>query len=200
MRTFLFFITSFITISSSAQLLDSIKNSFSYAPVFFIKLDTRNAFVSSYATKLRGIQAGLNFNNTTKIGLGYSWMKSDIQSIYLNDTVDFRMNNVFILLEYTFYRSEKVFADIPIHLGISKLSYSNNDRQVTSTYAFVYEPAMIVELRFLKFFGIGMGAGYRLVLYNHQRINEKLTTPIYIFRFKVYFGDIYQKHLKKQLQ
>ena len=107
---------------------------------------------------------------------------------------------MFLHTEYTFYRKEKVFADIPIHLGISKLSYSNNDRQVTSTYAFVYEPAMIIELRFLKFFGIGMGAGYRLVLYNHQRINERLTTPIYIFRFKVYFGDIYQKHLKKQLQ
>ena len=29
-------------------------------------------------------------------------------------------------------------------------------------------------------------------------INEKLTSPIYIFKFKVYFGDIYNKHFKNQ--
>ena len=78
-------------------------------------------------------------------------MKSDIQSIYLNDTVDFRMNNVFTLLEYTFYRNEKVFADIPVHLGITKLGYSN-DRQVTSTYAFVYEPADDRRIKVFKVF------------------------------------------------
>ncbi len=198
MRTFFLAIIFLTVITSSAQMLDSIKNSFNYHPVFFIKLDTRNSFISSYSVKLRGVKAGLNYNNITKIGLGYSWMNPDYNSVYNTDTVEFKMNIFSTFIEYTFYRTDKIYAEIPVHLGISKLSYLKEDNLLSSTFALVYEPAMIVEYRAFKFFGLGIGAGYRLVLYNHQQINEMLSSPIYIFRFKVYFGDIYKQHLKKQ--
>ena len=178
-------------------MLDSIKNSFTYKPVFLIKLDARNSFVSSFPVKLKGIKVGLNFNNTTKIGIGYSWMSSNFQSIFNSDTVDFSMNNVSVFIEYNFYHTDKIYADIPVHIGVAKLIYNKEDLILANAYALVYEPAMTVEYRFLRFFGIGVGAGYRLVLYDHKQINEKLSSPIYIFRFKVYFGDIYKKHFKK---
>ena len=179
-------------------MLDSIKNSFQYQPVFILKLDARNSFVSSYSVKLIGIKAGLNYNNTTKIGLGYSWINSDFQSIYQSDTVNFKMNNLSAFIEYNFYKTDKIYADIPIHLGISKLSYIKEEQSRATTYALVYEPAMTIEYRFLRYLGLGTGFGYRVVLYNHKEINEKLSSPIYIFRFKVYFGDIYKKHFKKK--
>ena len=133
-----------------------------------------------------------------EIGIGYSWISSDFQPLYNGDTVNFKMNNVAVFIEYNFYHTDKIYADISVNLGISKLSYKKENQLLANTFALFYEPAMTLEYRFLRFFGIGMGAGYRLVLFDHKQINEKLSSPIYIFRFKVYFGDIYRKHFKKQ--
>ncbi len=179
-------------------MLDSIRTSFTHDPLFLIKLDARNSFISSYLVKLKGVKVGLNFNNTTNLGIGYSWLSTDFHSIYNSDTVKLKMHNFSTFIEYTFYRTERVYADIPVHLGVSRLTYNNDDRTLATAYALVYEPAMTIEYRILRFFGLGMGAGYRLVLYNHKQINEKLSSPIYIFRFKVYFGDIYKKHFTNQ--
>ena len=197
MRTFLFIGFTAICTLAYPQLLDSIKNSFKYKPVFLIKLDAKNSFISSYRVKTKGVKAGLNFNNTTKIGIGYSWLSSDYLTLYNADTVSLKINSFSAFIEYNFFKSKHFYAEIPVHVGVGRLNYLKETDRISSAVAIFYEPAMTIEYRFFRYLGLGFGAGYRFVLHNHSRINEKLTSPIYIFRFKVYFGDIYKKHIKK---
>ena len=75
-------------------MLDSIRTSFTHDPLFLIKLDARNSFISSYLVKLKGVKVGLNFNNTTNLGIGYSWLSTDFHSIYNSDTVKLKMHNL----------------------------------------------------------------------------------------------------------
>ena len=184
-------------LSFKAQLLDSIRSSFRYNPKLFIKLDARNSFISSSHIRFQGLKAGLNFNNTTKIGLGYSWLSSDYRTLHNNDTIDLQIKCVSAFIEYNFFRSKHIYADIPVQIGLANVSYFNKEDVLINTLAVLYEPSMTIEYRFIRFFGICFGAGYRLVLYNNKNIKDRLSSPIYIIRFKVCFGDIYKQHIKK---
>ena len=53
-----------------------------------------------------------------------------------------------------------------------------------------YEPAITFQYRLLKYFGAGFGIGYRLMVVPNQQLNEKFTSPVYIFKTRIYFQDI----------
>ena len=204
MRTFFILIISFFIFSSQghAQLFDSIQTSFDYKPKFLLKFDTRNSFVSNQYAKTQGVKVGLSYNRTTSVGLGYHWMKerlirsnsSELDSNYL------RFGYGVAFFEYNFFKSKKWNAEIPIQLGIGEASLYNymNHQNIASTWMIIYEPAMTIEYRFLRYFGIGGGVGFRLALKLNQEIKESFTAPEYILRFKIYFGDIYKEQILKE--
>lgn len=181
-----------------AQMFDSIQDSFRYKPKVFFKLDARNAFVTNSFTKMNGVKIGLSFKNTTRVGIGYSWMKQ----FELKDSTDVNVQFGYVapFIEYNFYKSKRWNGEIPVQLGIGKSRYKNVETKTVyySAWMIVYEPAMTFEYRFLKYFGVGAGAGYRFVIKMNKEIKEKFASPIYILRFKIYFGDIYKEHLKKE--
>ena len=55
---------------TSAQLFDSIGASFNYKPKFLLKFDSRTSFVSATYAKMKGVKVGLDFNKTTRVGIG----------------------------------------------------------------------------------------------------------------------------------
>ena len=66
------------------------------------------------------------------------------------------------------------------------------------SWIIIYEPAMTIEYKFLKYFGIGGGVGFRLAIKSNQQIKESFTAPEYILRFKIYSGDIYKDQILKK--
>ena len=195
---FLLFFTVLITGTAKAQLFDSISNSFKYKPKFFIKLDARKSFITNVYAPMGGVKIGLSFNNTTRIGIGYTWMKN--YPLSKGSDVKLQFSYVAPFIEYCFYKTKKWTGEIPVQLGYGEIRYRDTKLKntITKTGVFVYEPAMTLDYRFLKYFSLGAGAGLRLVFKLNQNMLDKFSSPIYIFRFKIYFGDIYKEHLKKQ--
>jgi len=193
----LLIIFSVLNLSTKSQLLDSIQNSFTYKPKLLLKLDARNSFISDNSVKYGGLKIGLNYNRTTKIGIGASWITSNYISKHNEEDVKLENINFLTFIEYTFYKSKHWYANIPVQLGFGELKYTNNKEVKANTFIFTYEPAMTVEYRFLKIFGLGFGFGYRFAVYSKQDITEKLSAPIYILRFKLHLGDIISKNKKK---
>ena len=97
---------------------------------------------------------------------------------------------------YAFYQRGPWEVSIPVQLGFGSGSLVYDDLEGTTrtldrTFVFLYEPAMTVQYRFLKYLAIGGGLGFRLVV-TSSSLNERLNAPIYLFGLKVYFGDLYR--------
>lgn len=182
-----------------AQLMDSISGAFKYKPKPLIKLEARNAFVTNSFVKVKAFKVGLNFHRKVKLGIGYSWMKTNYDVIKNADTVNLKFNYGLAFFEYAFYQSKHWNLEIPIQLGFGKMTYNIDENIVSSAWVPVWEPTMTMEYIFMKYFGIGGGLGYRLVLKSNDPIKEKFTSPIYIFKFRINFGDIY-KDVKRTLR
>jgi len=203
-RTFFISILSFFIFSSqgNAQLFDSIRTSLDYKPKFLVKFDTRNSFISNQYAKIHGIKVGLSFNKTTNIGLGYHWMpKRSIESDSQNlNKIDLKFGYAIAFFEYNFYKSKRWSAEIPVQIGLGKAQYTDVDFGVTkaSSWIIIYEPAMTIEYKFLRYFGLGGGVGFRLAIKTDQQINESFSAPEYILRVKIYFGDIYKEEILKK--
>ena len=204
MRTFFISILSFFIFSSqgNAQLFDSIRTSLDYKPKFLVKFDTRNSFISNQYAKIHGIKVGLSFNKTTNIGLGYHWMpKRSIEPDPQNlNKIDLKFGYAIAFFEYNFYKSKRWSAEIPVQIGLGKAQYTDVDFGVTkaSSWIIIYEPAMTIEYKFLRYFGLGGGVGFRLAIKTDQQINESFSAPEYILRVKIYFGDIYKEEILKK--
>ena len=204
MRTFFILILSFFIFSSQghAQLFDSIRTSFDYKPKFLLKFDTRNSFISNQYAKIHGIKVGLSFNKTTNIGIGYHWMpKRPLEPTLLNSNkIDLKFGYAVAFFEYNFYKSKYWSAEIPVQIGFGKAQYDDLDLAMTTgiSWIIIYEPAMTIEYKLLKYFGIGGGVGFRLAIKSNQQIKESFTAPEYILRFKIYSGDIYKDQILKK--
>lgn len=204
MRTFFIILISFFIFSSQghAQLFDSIRTSFDYKPKFLLKFDTRNSFISNQYAKIHGIKVGLSFNKTTNIGIGYHWMpKRPLEPTLLNSNkIDLKFGYAVAFFEYNFYKSKHWSAEIPVQIGFGKAQYDDLDLAMTTgvSWIIIYEPAMTIEYKFLKYFGIGGGVGFRLAIKSNQQIIESFTAPEYILRFKIYSGDIYKEQILKE--
>lgn len=204
MRTFFIILLSFFIFSSQAraQLFDSIRTSFDYKPKFLLKFDTRNSFISNQYAKIHGVKVGLSFNKTTNIGIGYHWMpKRSLEPTLLNSNkIDLKFGYAVAFFEYNFYKSKHWSAEIPVQIGLGKAQYDDLDLAITtgSSWIIIYEPAMTIEYKFLRYFGIGGGVGFRLAIKSNQQIKESFTAPEYILRFKIYFGDIYKEQILKE--
>jgi hypothetical protein len=195
---------------SNAQLFDSISESFTHQPKFFVKFDTRNSFITNQYAKIRGIKVGLDYNHTTKIGLGFHWLSSELtKEIKVAEdeintySANLRFSYISTSIEYAFYKRPKFEISIPVQLGIgmSSYRYKNAAGKHIKEYrhgVFMYEPTMTMQYRFLRYFGIGAGVGYRLMIVNNKAIDEQFTSPIYILRFKVFFGEIYRAIFPKE--
>lgn len=147
---------------------------------------------------MKSIKAGLNWHKKFKAGIGYSWMKTDVSKINYLDTTNVNFGYGLIFSEYNFYQSKHWNLEIPVQIGIGRISYTQSREITAKKWVPIWEPAMTFEYLFLKYFGIGFGAGYRLIIKSKQPISEQFTSPIYIFKFKISFGDIY-KDAKKEI-
>ena len=183
----LFFVLS---TSLNAQLFDSIQESFKYEPKPLVKLETRTSFITSEIVKVRGLKFGVSFNKKTSMGLSFNWLKRKTL-IVTEDNSTLKMNYISPFFEHVFYQDKHFTLAIPILIGLGNSKYvSESGISYAKSFIMTYEPGMTFEYKFLRYFGIGTGVGLRLMLIDNPKISEQLNSPVYIFKFKIYFGDI----------
>jgi hypothetical protein len=119
-------------------------------------------------------------------------MKSDYLIPSPTDTAELKFGYGLAFFEYAFHQSKHWNLEIPVQLGFGRISYQVDENITAQKWAPIWEPAMTFEYVFLKYFGVGFGAGYRVIFKSKTPIAEQFTSPIYIFKFKVYLGDIYK--------
>lgn len=201
--TFLFLVAFMkLTDGYSQKFEEEIKEAVKSKSKFELKLDSRNSFINRANIRMFGIKVGLQFDNTLSFGLGYNFLLTDFKvnnSVWEGNSYNgfLKYRYVSPYLEYIFYRDNRWTFSIPVQLGFGNSMYQLNvnkeKRLVKKKFVVSYEPAMVFEYRLVKYLGLGAGIGYRLMLKQNRLLEEKFSSPVYLFKAKIYFNEIIQQ-------
>lgn len=193
----------FFFLNLSAQEFEKeLKEAIKKKPKLEFRFDSRNSFISTSGVRIAGIKIGVQFDKKLSVGLGYNQLWSTIHKTNVEFKSQFfkgelKFNYLSPYLEYTFYRDARWELSIPIQFGFGHSFYKNLEpegpNQLNKAFVISYEPAIAFEYRVLKYFGLGMGVGYRLMILPNRDIEERFTSPVYIFKTKIYFQELYNK-------
>jgi hypothetical protein len=178
-----------------------------------VKLDGRNSFIENSRAKIFGIKGGLSFGKRLQFGIGYNQLyppASDFDTkIYLYDSfgglnpviTHLRMYYLSAYAEYVFYQTPHWELSMPLQFGIGKSYYKYNwlgkRRKTEESFNFIYEPAISIEYKFVKWVGIGADIGFRFMITSDKHLNKNFTSPTYAFKFLIYYSEIYKSLFPK---
>lgn len=211
---FLFFSQTLFLLSqpelSSSYFEDDIKKSFKERPQLDVKFDFRFSFIASRDFRTSGFKLGVSFNRKFKMGLGYNQLIVPAKSTIKDNDKLFNAELKYIYFspyfEYVYHTSKRWEFNLSAQVGFGRGHYQyynvDEDRTVKTKYSTIlsYEPVMLIDYKIIRWFGVGTGVGYRLIFYKNSNIEEHLTSPVYVFKVKVYLGEIVRTITGKQIQ
>ncbi len=209
----LFFFCCLLYETQAQTTLDTIKDCLKQKPQPFGKLDSRNSFISNSRAKIFGVKLGLNYGNRLHFGIGFNQLyqpsndfNKQVHYINSNNITD-SINAVLKLyyfsthIEYVYYQNQHWQFSIPLQIGIGKTLYQykllGEKKQFETTVVFIYEPAVSIEYKFVKWAGVGADVGFRFMATDYRRLNQKFNSPTYAFKLLIYYNEIYKSILKK---
>ena len=187
------------SVGSRAQTFEQeLKDAVKTTPKFEFRMDSRHSFINQRGVKTAGVKIGLQFAEKLSFGIGYNQLWSPLSTTIfqngLETKVDLGFHNVSPYVEYVFFRDNKWELSIPVQIGLGSSYYSNSSgvgaEKLRKEFVMSYEPAITFQYRLFKYFGAGFGIGYRFMFVPNDQLKEKFTSPVYIFKTRIYFQDI----------
>lgn len=194
--------------------LDTIKNCFKFKPHPFIKLDSRNSFISNSRAKITGCKLGVDYANRLQFGLGFnllypspsyfdepiSYVNSDGLAVTANGAL--KLWYVSAHTEYAYYKTPQWRLSILLQFGGGKTYYQYRNsmglkQEARQSLVFIYEPAISIEYKVIRWLGIGADTGFRFMITNYNNVNQKFNSPTYAFKLLIYYNEIYKYALDK---
>ncbi|MFT4779417.1 MAG: hypothetical protein ACI923_001958 [Flavobacteriales bacterium] len=182
------------------NITDSLRAAFNQMPSFTANFNTRNTIVTGRPIRTRSVKAGMAYGKRVGIGVGFHWLEhNNVKRYDLIDGVEeqreLRMAYGTVYFEYSFVRKKNWEITLPVQLGLGisrELMLSDDASLEINRGGFLlYEPSMIAQYNFFRYFGIGGGVGLRIMLVNNGEIDEQFTAPLYQLHLKIRFGDIW---------
>jgi hypothetical protein len=197
-RFFCFMLIFFSAGFLRAQGVDDFTSSLKAKRSFYFTWDSKATFISNEYAQVKSVKLGFDFGGKTKFGIGYNWYKGNIsRTFYDNEKaiqgmLKFRYGSIFT--EYVYFLSDKWEATIPAQLGMGITQYNHEITKEKLDGAggvfFLYEASSTLVYRFLRYFGAGLGIGFRLVvLTGDDPYKENFQSPVLTLRTKVYFDQ-----------
>ncbi|MDF1674222.1 MAG: hypothetical protein P1U44_00790 [Vicingaceae bacterium] len=197
-----------LLIAQPEKVENEFKESFSSKPKFEFKFDSRFSFLRNTEVKTTGIKIGLSFKRKFNVGLGINQLliHSESEIIEQNDTIPVNLNYGYFspYFEYVYFSSKKWEFNLSTQIGIGEASFEYTNAEgkkskTDKTTLISYEPAMLIDYKIIKWFGIGTGVGYRLILFKNGNIKENFSSPVYVVKLKVYLGAIVRSITGKEI-
>lgn len=180
-------------------------------PKFFLTLENTGSFVGGRAAITNEIKLGLEFKKKLRLGTGFGQLVSDVvadkevvsEATGQDTIVPSKLYLSFFSLnsEYIFYDSKRWQLSAPAAVGIGS-SYFQFFNKDTNGEAFqdrtdegtvlVVNASGVATYRILRWFGLSLGLGYRYGVVNNDKVLESFNSPVYSFRIRIFFGEIYK--------
>lgn len=194
--------------------LDTIQRCLKHKPHPFIKLDSRNSFISNSRAKISGCKLGVDYANRLQFGVGFNLLRPspsyfDEQINYISTdglatiaTGSLKLWYLSAHAEYAYYKTPKWRLSILLQLGAGKTYYRylntlGQKKEDQQSLVFIYEPAISVEYKIVRWLGVGADAGFRFMATNYKNVNHKFNSPTYAFKLLIYYNEIYKYAMEK---
>lgn len=172
-----------------------------------LRFESRNSFSNTEYVFFWSVKAGFDLDRKMKFGFGYSWLQSRYFS-HLFDADDYpaitqkaqpRFRYWSAYAEYEFYTEGGWEFSAPVEFAFGNSFYRNDQQKKIGTGMNVLTLfGLNTNYMFSKWFGFGVGLGYRIVLLENKNMKDQFTSPYYQVKFKVKLGDIFKKVKKKR--
>jgi len=182
--------------NEDVDMFEIIRMSLETTPKFYLTVDNKNSFISNRRGVFLGFKIGLEYNKIFRYGLGFNTLYNKTYASYINEIKkskeNLNFNYLSIFTEYIFYKDNPKYEfSLPINLGFG-YSWLSKKIKTTGYFQMLYEAQLNGMYFPFKFFGIGAGVGYRLMLVNNPYIDERFTAPIYNFKAKLILGKLFK--------
>lgn len=185
--------------SLQSQIIDTLALLFKGHYSIDARLESRNSFIDHQLVSVNGARLGLSFARKFKLGIGISWLNSEVRSpIYTPEKPDYlKFGYVDYYLDYVFYKTKRWQLSVPIQLGTGvswyqqKNTYSFRDSKVPKYFLFLYEPGISVQFKVFKWMGFGTDVAYRFTLPNNRDAARQLSSPTYSFKLLFWFDQLF---------
>jgi len=179
---------------------------------FLFGLDATQSFVLKNKSKFWGLRIGIEIKNKHKLGVGFYGMDTpvylakkldDTKYPNANDTLIFNFNYNTLFYEYVWYQSKRWELSTPFHLGTGEVTVKYKDMLTGGTPIFFNGKTGLVVTSFSaqflinRWLALGSGVGYRYLLSKNEKVKTGLNAPIYVFRVKILFGELFKKWFVK---
>lgn len=173
---------------------------------FVAKVETRNSFVQTHHATFLGVRAGVAFKFPIRVGFGYYWMLTKIDSKLYNPADFGRTETVARpllryatgFISYSFYKEDDWTLSVPLQIGIGESYYrSSESNRFANRLVVPMEAGIAVEYLFTRWVGFGVGLGYRVMLKGNKQVKENFNSPYYQIRLNILFTEIFRGLKKK---
>jgi hypothetical protein len=201
---------SILTFSCLAQNLDTYNKSSWKHPVFkkykFIAgFDNRNSLIEQNSTSFMGVRAGVEINRKGRVGAGFYftnkgvYVQNQIWDRFPDQLFNSRTNFYYFSVfgEYIALRKIRWEISFPSHIGIgwanerfynvSQSKFVGKEKNIIS----LVELSALVSFRTCRWFGVGLGFGYRAIINRNELLRNSYNAPISMFRLKFYVNELY---------
>ncbi|MES2566624.1 MAG: hypothetical protein V4565_07145 [Bacteroidota bacterium] len=200
----------FASYFSEGQFLDTFKVLLHSRPSIDARLESRYSFLNHNATKVTGVRLGLSFRRKLRVGLGYSWLDTDVSDkILITDAYGrIRYTDSYLKFGYLCYYADFVFhktkrwqLSVPIQVGTGMYwsQYNNGLQTIKSKKRLLlfYEPGITVQFKITRWCGLGLDVCARLALRNTNYVGEKLNSFVLAPKLLIWFDQIFYMALPK---
>lgn len=96
--------------------------------------------------------------------------------------------------EYIFHRTGKWRLSMPLQFGLGKTYYkytlAGRKNKRGENVNFIYEPAVAIEYKLIKWLGLGADIGFRFMISDDRKLINNFTSPTYAFRLQIYYSEL----------
>ena len=197
---------SVVSVSAQGKFMEEIHESMDTKPKIIFKFDTRKSFIDNSNVTVFGWKLGVEFDKRIRIGGGYNGLTAkhspNLDKVYYAengvDTLNVGILNFSYMcyfIDYVLIRKPKWEISYPIQIGIGASHYRYTDElsgliERDKGSVLLIETAITGHYKLTKWFGIGAGVGYRLMLQNNKGLDQKFNSPIYVFKFKLFLAPV----------
>ncbi len=204
MRVITIIIFLIISFTTKGQFLDTFKVFLKSRPSIDARLESRYSFLNNSPTKVSGVRLGLSFRRKLRVGIGYSWLDTDVKDAKLITDAfgNLRYTNEYLKFGYVCYYADFVFhktkrwqLSVPIQVGTGMYWNQYNDGLKTikskQRLLLFYEPGITVQFKATRWCGLGLDVCARLALRNTKYVGEKLNSFVLAPKLLIWFDQIF---------
>lgn len=204
MQIRLIIIFIFLSFSLKSQFLDTFKVFLHSKPSIDARLESRYSFLNNTATKVSGIRLGLSFRRKLRVGIGYSWLDTDVSEKILITDVNgnsrftynyFKFGYICYYADFVFHKTKRWQLSTPIQVGTGLYwtQYSDGLNTIKSKKRLLlfYEPGITVQFKITTWLGLGIDVCGRLALRNTNYVGNKLNSFVLAPKLLIWFDQIF---------